>query len=48
MDFITNLPISKAGNDCMLVIVDTFSKYVLIIPCKTSISAVEVARIFFD
>lgn len=43
MDFITNLPVTKDGNDCMLVMVDTFTKYVIIIPCKTAISSVEVA-----
>ncbi len=43
MDFITNLPTSDNGNDCILVIVDTFTKYVNIIPCKTTINAVEVA-----
>ena len=34
IDFITNLPISDKGNDCMVVIVDTFTKYVVIVPCK--------------
>ena len=48
MDFITNLPTSNKGNDCILVIVDTFTKYVNIIPCKTAINAVEVAQLFFD
>jgi hypothetical protein len=43
MDFITALPTSDKGNDCMLVIVDTFTKYVTILPCKTNINAVEVA-----
>ena len=47
MDFITNLPISDKGNDCIMVMVDTFSKYVIIEPCKLSINAVEVAKIFF-
>lgn len=32
----------------MLVIVDTFTKYINIIPCKTSIDAVEVAKLVFD
>ena len=48
MDFITNLPLTSNGNDCILVIVDTFTKYVVIIPCKTTISAYEVAQLFFD
>jgi hypothetical protein len=48
IDFITNLPTSDKGNDCMIVIVDTFTKYVIIVPCKTTISAVEVAQVVFD
>ncbi len=48
MDFITNLPVTESGNDCMFVIIDTFTKYVSIIPCKTSIGAKEVAKLFFD
>lgn len=32
----------------MLVIVDTFTKYVNIIPCKTSIDAMGVAKLVFD
>ena len=32
----------------MLVIVDVFTKYVTIIPCKTAINAVEVGHLFFD
>ena len=48
MDFITQLPETKDGNDCLFVIVDRFSKFTLIIPCKTSISAPEVASLFFD
>ena len=43
IDFITNLPVSDKGNDCMVVIVDTFTKYVMIVPCKTTINAIEVA-----
>jgi hypothetical protein len=43
MDFITQLPCSKDGNDCFFVVVDMFSKFTLILPFKTSISAPEVA-----
>ena len=48
IDFITNLPVSSAGNNCMIVIVDSFSKCVTIIPCKMTIDAAEVARLFFE
>ena len=48
MDFITNLPTTKNGNDTILTIVDRFSKYVVLVPCKISVNAADVAKIFFD
>lgn len=48
LDFITSLPTTDSGNDCMLVIVDTFTKYVNIIPCKINIDAVGVAQLVYD
>ena len=47
LDFITNLPISN-GHDSILTIVDHFSKYLILIPCKIYINAAEVAKLFFD
>jgi hypothetical protein len=48
MDLITNLPISKSGNDAIAVFVDRFSKTAVFTPCKTSCSAPELALIFFQ
>jgi len=48
MDFITQLPQTKAGWDAIVVFVDTFSKMVHLVPTKTSASAPETARLFFD
>ena len=39
---------TKGGNDCLFVVVDRFSKYVVILPCKTSVTAPEVASMFFE
>jgi hypothetical protein len=48
MDFVVNLPVSERGFDCIFTIVDRFSRLVRFIPCKTAISAVEVASLFFE
>ena len=48
MDFITNLPITADGLDSILTIVDRFSKFVILIPCRISISAYEVAQLVFS
>ena len=47
MDLITHLPTSK-GFDLVFTIVDRFSKYVTIIPCKTTCTALDLARIFYN
>ncbi|MGL4848123.1 MAG: reverse transcriptase domain-containing protein, partial [Clostridium sp.] len=39
MDFVTNLPVSKQGNDSVLVVIDMLSKMAHLIPCKNTISA---------
>ena len=48
MDFITQLPRTKAGFDAIVVFVDTFSKMVHFVPTKTTATAPDTARIFFD
>ena len=48
MDFITQLPKTKAGHDAIVVFVDTFSKMVHFAPTKTTATAPETAKIFFD
>ena len=47
MDFIPELPLSD-GFDNVLVIVDKLTKYALFIPCSTSITEVDTARLFFQ
>jgi len=48
MDLITQLPTSKSGNDAIVVWVDKFSKMVHYVPCRTTITAPELARLFLD
>ena len=48
MDFITHLPLTAAGHDAILTIVDRFSKFVCLVPCTTEFSAEQTARILFD
>ena len=47
MDFVTNLPPSvHSRNTQCLTIVDWFSKFVMLIPCKANCTAQDVARLF--
>lgn len=46
MDFITDLPKTKAGHTAILVFVDRLSKMVLFAPCWNDIGAQEFASIF--
>src|SRR3954462_3008562 len=48
MDFIVQLPKTKAGFDAIIVFVDTLSKMTPFVPTKTTASAPETARLFFD
>jgi hypothetical protein len=46
MDFIMDLPKSKAGHDDILVVVDKLSKAMTLIPTNTTVSTQQVAHIF--
>src|SRR3954464_5582756 len=48
MDFITQLPRTKSGFDAIVVFVDTFSKMVHLIPTRTTATAPDTVKIFFD
>ena len=43
MDFVFGLPETERGHSGIFTIVDRFSKYVVFVPCKETISAPEVA-----
>jgi hypothetical protein len=48
MDFITQLPPTKRGHDAIVVFVDRMSKMVHFAPCKSSVTAVQTARLYYD
>ena len=48
MDFIRDLPETKDGYNTILTFVDRFSKRTHFIPCRSDITAVDVARLFPD
>ena len=48
MDFITQLPTTKSGNDAVIVFVDRLTKMVHFAPTKTTCSAEDVACLFRD
>jgi hypothetical protein len=42
------LPSTKRGNDCVFVVVDHFSKMVILAACKKSITMEATAKLFFE
>jgi hypothetical protein len=48
MDYMLSLPSTKWGNDCVFVVVDRFSKMVIMVACKKSITAEATAKLFFE
>ena len=46
MDIITHLPLTDRGYDAIATFVDRMSKYVYFVPCKSMISAEELAKLF--
>ena len=47
MDLVTDLPISRNA-DSMFVVVDRFSKAIVITPCLKSITAEETSQLYLD
>ncbi len=47
LDLVSGLPKSKAGNDAVIVFVDKLSKMAHFVACKTTVTAVQLADIFF-
>jgi hypothetical protein len=47
MDYMSSLPSTKRGNDCVFVVVDRFSKMVILVACKKSITIEATAKLLF-
>jgi hypothetical protein len=48
MDYISSLPSTKRGNDCVFVVFDRFSKMAILATCKKNITAEVTAKLFFE
>ena len=46
MDITTHVPVTKRGCDAIATFVDRMSKYVYFVPCKSTISAEQLAQLF--
>jgi hypothetical protein len=48
MDYMSGLPSTKRGNDCVFVVVDHFSKMEILTACKKNITVEAITKIFFE
>jgi hypothetical protein len=48
MDYMSDLHSTKRGNDCAFVVVDHFSKMVILVACNKKITAEATANLFFE
>jgi hypothetical protein len=48
MDYMSGLPSTKQGNECVFAVVDHFSKMVILVAFKKSIIAEATAKLFFE
>ena len=47
MDLVTHLPTTSAGFDSVYTVIDWLSKYVYFMPCTASVTADDLAQLFF-
>ena len=48
MDYMSCLPSTKHGNDCVFVVVDKFSKMAIMVAYKNNIIVKATAKLFFE
>jgi len=48
MDYMSGLPSTKKGNDCVFVVVGCFSKMAILAAYKKNITAEATAKLFFE
>jgi hypothetical protein len=47
MDFVGGLAMTKGGHDYLYVVVDSFSKMCILMPCKKEITAEKICNLLF-
>ena len=48
MDYMSGLPSTKRGNDCVFVVIDRFFKMAILVACKMDITIEATAKLFFE
>jgi len=48
MDYMSFLPSTEHGNDCMFMVINKFFKMAILAVCKKSITSEEISKIFFE
>jgi hypothetical protein len=48
MDYMSGLPSTKRGNDCVFVVVECFSKMAILVACNKSITTEATTKLFFE
>jgi hypothetical protein len=48
MDYMLGLPSTKRGHDCVFVVVDRFSKMVILVACKKNITIEATSKLFLE
>jgi hypothetical protein len=48
MEYMSGLPSTKKGNDCVFVVVDHFSRMVILVAWKKSIKTEATSKLFFE
>jgi hypothetical protein len=48
MDYMSGLPSTKRGNDYVFLVVDLFTKMVIMVASKKSITTEATAKLFFE
>ena len=48
MDLVTHLPATNHGHDAIYTVVDGLSKFTYFIPCKHTVSAANLVKLFLE
>jgi hypothetical protein len=48
MDYMSGLPSTKRGNECVFVVVDHFSKMVILVACRKINTVEATTKLYFE